>query len=93
MLSMRQALDVAVAFLTEDGEAWDPQTMRIEPEHAFIEEGKAVVPYNSRAFLDEGKKGAWLLGNLPVLVNLDTSVCRYMTIDEVLASPGLSNAG
>lgn len=89
MLSMKEALDAAAVFLAQDGESWDPQTMRIAQERAFIEDGHAVVTYNSRTFLDEGQKGAWLLGNLPVRVDLATGACQYMTILEALASPGL----
>lgn len=35
--------------------------MGLVQEHAYVEDGHAVVPYNSRAFLDEGPKtsGSW----------------------------------
>ncbi|WP_385626063.1 YrhB domain-containing protein [Streptomyces sp. P8-A8] len=88
MIPLDEALDAATTLLAQSGEGWDPETMRIVHERVRIEDGHAVVPYNSRAFLDEGRKGAWLLGNPPVLVDLATGACRFMTIDEVLASPG-----
>ncbi|MFJ5612578.1 hypothetical protein ACIQCJ_24725 [Streptomyces sp. NPDC093221] len=72
---MTEVLGATSTLLVQGGAGRDPETMRLEPEHAYVEDGHAVIPYNSRAFLDEGRKRERLLGNLPVLVDLSLLEC------------------
>ncbi|MFJ2633919.1 hypothetical protein ACIO6U_18520 [Streptomyces sp. NPDC087422] len=58
---MTELLGATSTLLLQGGAGRDPETMRLEPEHAYIEDGHAVIPYNSRAFLTKAGKasGCW----------------------------------
>ncbi|MGZ2359952.1 hypothetical protein LRE75_25230 [Streptomyces sp. 372A] len=89
MLSGDEVLSTVSTFLEGECTGWNPETMRIDWEGIHIENGHAVVSYESRAVLDEGRRDQFLLGNLPVLVDLSTGACRFMTLDEVLHGPDI----
>ncbi|MEC3992107.1 YrhB domain-containing protein [Actinacidiphila sp. DG2A-62] len=89
---MEQALEAAAVFLEQNCGGWDPNTMRLQPERARIENGHVFVPWNARAFLDEGQHGKALLGNMPVLVDPVTGACRFMTLEEVMTQLRIADA-
>lgn len=84
MLSLQGALEAAGAFLVSDCSGWNPSTMRLMYEGAYVDREQAVVPYNTIEFLDGGRERKQLLGNRPVIVELATGACRYMTLDEII---------
>lgn len=82
MMSLSEALDQAASFLDRSDIGWDPATMRLAHEFVQVEGSRAVVPYNSIKMLDTGDWHAQLLGNVPVVVDLITGECRFMTWEE-----------
>jgi hypothetical protein len=56
--------------------------VRTAPERGFKDGPFFVIPFNSVDFLDHGDIEAELGGNSPVMVDLETRVCRFMKFDE-----------
>ncbi|MGQ4485941.1 hypothetical protein ACN6LM_002233 [Streptomyces sp. SAS_281] len=92
MISIEEAVDVATRFVERNWDGWDPMTMRIVREDVRVEGSDVVVPYDLRDATHVEGDGNFLLGNLPVLVDVSRGTCRFMTIDELLASPGFQDS-
>ena len=80
MLTLQEALDAAAKFLAQNYTNW--RELRVMPESTVVRNGWAAVPYNSIAYLDEGQKMKFALGNDPITVDLTTGAARFMTWDE-----------
>lgn len=82
MTTLEAALGKALDFLERSDIGWNPATMRLMSESVSVDGNLAVVPYNTIAFLNTGDYHAHLLGNNPVVVDLETGECRFMGCDE-----------
>ncbi|GAA3244275.1 hypothetical protein ACFO1B_31940 [Dactylosporangium siamense] len=69
----------------EDPPGFVPEPVRVQPEAAFADGRRIIVPYNSIALLDHGDLEAELGGNAPIMVDLDTHECRYIDLGETFA--------
>ncbi|MET7396600.1 YrhB domain-containing protein [Dactylosporangium sp. NPDC005572] len=88
-LDEQEAAAAAAAFLAEEYRQWlrpgEPMPVRTQPERAFRDGRRYVVPYNSIDLLDHGDLDAELGGNAPILVDLDTGECRHIDLNETFA--------
>jgi len=92
VLSEAAALAAAANYLSEtSGDGAD--SIRIYPEGAFVIDGVLVVPWNSRALLDDGDLDAELGGNPDIGVDLATGQCRYLDLMESFEYERRRNAG
>ncbi|GAB3840254.1 hypothetical protein GCM10027610_047570 [Dactylosporangium cerinum] len=71
--------------VVEDPPGFEPEPVRIAPEHAFTVGRELIVPWNSIALLDHGDQEAELGGNASISVDLDTHECRYLDLMEEFA--------
>ena len=88
MLDDSAAAAAAAAFLEEDIRLNpDPEfdnDVRVAPEHGFKDGGRFVIPFDSVEFLDQGDEFARLAGNPPIVVDLETGACHFLSDDEEL---------
>jgi len=81
MLSEAEALALAARYLAEEA-GDESDSIRINPPAAFVVDGLLVVPWNSKALLDDGDEWAQLGGNPDIAVDLATGQCRYLDLLE-----------
>lgn len=79
MLSVNEALAAAARYLAETTE--DDESIRIDAERAFAVDGTLIVPWNSKAALDDGDIEAELSG-VDIGVDLSTGHCRDLDLME-----------
>jgi len=88
MLDDRAAAVAASEFLDEyylglpEPDRGRRMMVRTAPELGFKDGRYFVIPYNSVDLLDHGDIEAELAGNEPIMVDLESGRCRFMTFDE-----------
>ncbi|MEU1867832.1 hypothetical protein [Streptomyces gardneri] len=82
MLEQAQAMERAAAFLAEASRTWQANSVRIIQEDCFVDKGRLIAPYNTTDYLDRGVDGAQLAGNLPIVVDLQTGGCSFISWEE-----------
>jgi hypothetical protein len=81
MIDDEEVLSIAVRFLEENFQ--DPDLVEVVRDGIRRRGYLVGVPYNSREFLRTGDMRHALMGNLPLLVDGSTGLCRFMTRDEL----------
>jgi hypothetical protein len=81
-MSREEALERAADFLVANSATWASSDVRTIPEDAFLDSDRLVVPYDHADFLDRGRSGMQLAGNLPIAVNLLSGECAFISWEE-----------
>lgn len=83
MISHEEGIERAAAFLSVSSKYWKSSNVRTMLEQAFTDGMRLIVPYDHVDYLDHGRTGMQLAGNLPVAADLVTGHCSFISRKEV----------
>ncbi|MFD3684161.1 hypothetical protein ACFWTE_04990 [Nocardiopsis sp. NPDC058631] len=84
MMKREEAVDLAREFFEDAISKSIIQKGIISERDIFCHENYVIVPWDSAAFLKEGKWEERMIGNVPIEVDRKTGRCKFMGIGRVM---------
>ncbi|MES0836758.1 hypothetical protein [Nocardiopsis tropica] len=84
MMTREEAVGLARKFFADAISKSMIQEGIISERDIFFHENYAIIPWNSAAFLKEGKWEDRLIGNVPIEVDRENGSCKFIGIGKVI---------
>ncbi|MES0835819.1 hypothetical protein [Nocardiopsis tropica] len=84
MMEKEEAIDLARKFFKDAISKSMIQEGIISERDIFCHENYVIAPWDSAAFLKEGKWEERMIGNVPIEVDRETGNCRFIGIRRVI---------